>query len=359
MLGNGGGSIIAGPSGPRFTRHALLILGLLVGIAVLGLAIIMWMNSGTRPVQREQPEAPGINLAFQRPPQTQPAPRPMPVSRPLPMPISAPPRLAMTQAAPEVSGALESPMTAYRTSNWAAGSALGGGATRLAAANGKDPDSTNDDLSKALRGSDLGDPARAYLLPHPDMTIAAGEIFPCTLQTAINSELVGFVLCVLPEEVRSADGTVILLPKGSQLFGEVRSGLRQGQDRLFLLWIRARTPENVVVTLNSPASDEVGRAGVPGTVNEHFWARFGAALLFSVIDYVPQVAASALQNNNGTGNINNYTQLLTPQQSLGNTILSQTLNIPPTIEVNQGTTISIITARDLDFSSVYKLSPAQ
>jgi type IV secretion system protein VirB10 len=355
--GAGGISPIAGPGGPRLTRNVLLLLGLLVGIALLGLAAIVYMNGSSKPVEHEQPETPGINLAFQRPPpEARPAPRPMTVFHPLPLPISAPPRLSMTQSAPaDTSSALDAPLEAYRSNGWAGGGNGSPAAARLAANGGNASDSGNDDLSKALHGSNLGGPAHAYLLQHPEMTIPAGTIFGCTLQTAINSELAGFAICVMPEAVRSADGSVVLLDKGTTLFGEVRSGIRQGQDRIFLLWVRARTPQNVVVELNSPSSDEVGRAGVPGEVNEHFWARFGAALLFSVIDYVPQVAASALQSNNGTGNVNNYTQLLSPQQSLGNTILNQTLNIAPTIEINQGTIISIITARDLDFSSVFDL----
>ena len=42
------------------------------------------------------------------------------------------------------------------------------------------------------------------MLPHPQLTIPAGAIIPCTLQTAINSQLMGFVDCVLPAEVRGA-----------------------------------------------------------------------------------------------------------------------------------------------------------
>ena len=208
-----------------------------------------------------------------------------------------------------------------------------------------------DELSKALKPSDLGAPARAKMLPHPDLTIPAGVVMPCTLQTAINSQLMGFVDCVLPAEVRGATGTVTLLDRGTQIFGEIRSGLRQGQDRLFILWVRARTPQNVVVSLSSPAADELGRAGVPGAVDNHFWQRFGAAILFSVIGYGPQIAANAVQHGNG----NNYIQFLTPQQELANTVLEAQINIPPTLEKNQGDTVSIFVARDLDFSGVYDL----
>jgi type IV secretion system protein VirB10 len=196
-------------------------------------------------------------------------------------------------------------------------------------------------------------------MKHPSLTIPAGTVIPCILQTAINSELAGFVDCTLPTEVRGATGTVTLLDRGTQIFGEIKSGLKEGQNRLFILWIRARTPENVVVTFDSPAADELGRAGVGGYVNDHFWSRFGAALLYSMIDYGPQLGVAALQRNNGNFGTSNYVQFLQPQQQLANTILQDQLNIPPTLEKNQGETVSIFVARDVDFSGVYDLQATQ
>jgi type IV secretion system protein VirB10 len=110
-----------------------------------------------------------------------------------------------------------------------------------------------------------------------------------------------------------------------------------------------------VISLASPAADALGRSGVPGAVNNHFWQRLGAAILFSVIGSGPQIAASALQH----GNNNNYLQLLAPQQQLANTVLENQINIPPTLEKNQGDSVTIFVARDLDFSSVYDLRTAQ
>jgi type IV secretion system protein VirB10 len=109
----------------------------------------------------------------------------------------------------------------------------------------------------------------------------------------------------------------------------------------------------------SPAADELGRAGVGGYVNDHFWSRFGAALLYSLIDYGPQLAVAGLQRNNGNFGTSNYVQFVQPQQQLANTILQDQLNIPPTLEKNQGDTVSIFVARDVDFSGVYDLKATQ
>jgi type IV secretion system protein VirB10 len=303
------------------------------------------MNSG-KPAPHEDAGG-GPSLTFSRPPE----PRPAAATHPLPLPITAAPHL--NSLAPEAS-ALDSPMVAYRSSNWAAGNALGSGSARLGG-KGQDSDGADDELSQRLRGSNLGGRAVAHVIKHPELTIPAGTIIPCILQTAINSQLVGFVDCTLPEEVRGATGQVTLLDRGSSIFGEIRSGLQNGQSRLFILWVRARTPQNVVVELDSPAADDLGRAGVDGAVNTHFWSKFGAALLYSVVDYAPQLAASALQRNGGYRNTNQYLTFISPQQQLANTILQKELSVPDELTKNQGDTVTIFVARDVDFSGVYDL----
>jgi type IV secretion system protein VirB10 len=326
-------------------RRKIAILGAGGGAALAAIFLSHILGgAGGKGLDKGPENLVATGMPFSAPAQPKPAPAPSPVP---PIPYSVP---AMPQLVPHAGSgkdaALDAPIFSY--------SAGGGEPAAVARARGTgagEQGGVKDALSDALKPSDLGAPARAKMLPHPALTIPAGAIIPCTLETAINSQLMGFVDCVLPAEVRGATGTVTLLDRGTQIFGEIRSGLRQGQDRLFILWLRARTPENVVVSLASPAADELGRAGVPGAVDNHFWQRFGAAILFSVIGYGPQVAANAVQHGSG----NNYIQFLTPQQELANTVLEAQINIPPTLEKNQGDTVSIFVARDLDFSSVYDL----
>ena len=273
-----------------------------------------------------------------------------PIERPLPHPILAPPipRTPVTFA-PTKDAALDAPI--FSTT----GQGYDGGSANARLGTSGDAAEKDDEFTAAMTASGVGAAAKAHRMKHPSLTIPAGIVIPCLLQTAINSELIGFVDCVLPSEVRSADGGVTLLDKGTQVMGQIRSGLRRGQERLFILWTRARTPDNVTVDLASPAADELGRAGVTGAVNNHFWKMFWTAALYSLIEYGPQLATAAIQNQNHAG-INNYTTFLTPQQTLANTVLQDDLHIPPTLEKNQGDAVSIFVARDLDFSGVYDLT---
>jgi type IV secretion system protein VirB10 len=159
--------------------------------------------------------------------------------------------------------------------------------------------------------------------------------------------------CVTAFDIFGADGKVVLLERGSKLVGETRGQVAQGMSRLFILWTEVRTPTGVVVQLDSPGTDELGRAGVAGTVNNHFWARFGAALLVSVIDGVLQ---GVVQHQESSGS----TVILNPQggQQVMDDILRNTINIPPTISINQGSRVQVIVARDVDFRPVYELRTA-
>jgi type IV secretion system protein VirB10 len=195
--------------------------------------------------------------------------------------------------------------------------------------------------------------SKAATLPHPDFLITKGTIIPCTLQTAINTELPGFVKCVLPEAVRGATGNVVLLDRGTTVVGEIQSSVAQGQHRAFVLWDRAETPSHAVVTLASPSADELGRSGVPGRVNNHFWQRFGGAMLLTVVQGSFQTGTALAGRSGGASAYVNSLQ--SNGQQVADTALQSSINIPPTLEKKQGETVSIFTARDIDFSDVYSL----
>lgn len=205
------------------------------------------------------------------------------------------------------------------------------------------------------------DGEQASVLQNPNMVITEGTMIPCVLQTAIDSQLPGLVTCVVPIDIRGATGDVVLLDRGTKIVGQIESGLLQGQNRVFVDWTRAETPDHVIVTLDSPGSDELGRAGLLGAIDNHFWDRFGGALMLTLVQGGLDAATIEAA---GQGNSNSTTQqaglgfIYAAQsngQSVANTALENTINIPPTLTKNQGDTVSLIVAHDLDFSNVYQL----
>jgi type IV secretion system protein VirB10 len=141
--------------------------------------------------------------------------------------------------------------------------------------------------------------AHAEMLPAQRLLLPKGAFIDCTLETAIDSTLPGMTTCVMATDVFGVDGKVVLMERGTKLIGETRGQVQQGQARVFVLWTEARTPAGVVVPLASPGADELGRSGLPGEVNRHFWERFGAAMLISIVDGAVEAAVDKKRRRHG------------------------------------------------------------
>jgi type IV secretion system protein VirB10 len=211
--------------------------------------------------------------------------------------------------------------------------------------------SDSGDLAPLLRAP-VTTAARAQLLPAQRLLLPKGAFIDCTLETAIDSSLPGMTTCILAADTFGVDGKVVLLERGTKLIGETRGQVQQGSARVFVLWTEARTPTGVVVPLDSPGADELGRSGLPGEVNRHFWERFGAATLISIVDGAVQTAAT----RNSGGSV-----IVDPSASQGTMteVLKGTVNIAPTVTKKNGDRIQVLVARDVDFRSVYELRSIQ
>lgn len=194
---------------------------------------------------------------------------------------------------------------------------------------------------------------KAGLLGNRNFIIAMGTSIPCVLETAMSSDQPGFTSCIVNRDILSDNGRVVLLDKGTQIVGEYQGGIKQGQSRLFVLWTRAKTPNGVIVDLASPSTDSLGRAGFDGTINNHWWERFGSAFLLSNVndfELTPLDFAGGIDGDFLINDIN------TSGNEAAKIALEHQIDIPPTLEKRQGELVNIFVARDLDFSSVYKLS---
>jgi type IV secretion system protein VirB10 len=196
--------------------------------------------------------------------------------------------------------------------------------------------SDNDQFAMRVGGSE--DVATAEKLSDPGNTVTQGTLIPAVLETAIDTDLPGYVRAVVSRDVRSFDGTHVLIPRSTRLIGQYKSGLAAGQTRAYVIWTRLIRPDGVSVALGSPAVDDSGRSGLDGKVDSHFLKRFGAAALLTVIS--------------GLSAIGNNSVVLSSGQNAGTIAAQGNVQIPPTVRVPQGQPIRVFTARDLDFSSV-------
>jgi type IV secretion system protein VirB10 len=187
-----------------------------------------------------------------------------------------------------------------------------------------------------------GGPAQARAMNNPSTTVTEGTLIPAILETAINTDVPGYVRAVVSQDVRSFDGKRVLVPRSSRLIGQYRAGVEQGQRRAYVIWTRLIRPDGVSVNLASPAVSFDGATGLEGDVNSHFFKRFGSGLLLSVVGGLGAVATGGIGGVLVAGSA----------QSAANSAVQQQGQISPTIRVRMGEPIRVFTARDLDFSSV-------
>lgn len=191
--------------------------------------------------------------------------------------------------------------------------------------------------------------AQASQIANLSTLIAQGTMISGILETAIQSDLPGMVRAIVSEPVYSHDGSHILIPQGARIIGRYRSGLVRGQSRIFVIWNRILRQDGVSVNIGSMGTDDLGRSGLAGDLDTHFFERFGSSILLSLIDAGLQIGVNSLDNENSA------TVALESGSDFSKSAeiaLDNAIAIPPTINVDQGTKIKVFVAKDLDFSQV-------
>ncbi|MEY2926074.1 MAG: hypothetical protein RL367_551 [Pseudomonadota bacterium] len=200
------------------------------------------------------------------------------------------------------------------------------------------------DRAEGAAGGALALRARASVMQHRATTVQQGTLIAAVLETAFDSTRAGLARALVTRDVYGFDGSRLLIPRGSRLIGEYKGDLTPGQNRALIVWTRLVRPDGAMIALGSPSADPLGRIGVKGKVNSHFFTRFGGALLQSSLDI--GVALATQRSNSAV-----VVALPGLAQSAAAPLTSAS-QAAPTLKVRQGTTISVFVARDLDFTAV-------
>ena len=187
-----------------------------------------------------------------------------------------------------------------------------------------------------------GAAAKASAMANPTTTVTQGTLIPAILETAIDTNVPGFVRAVVSQDVKSFDGSKVLVPRSSRLIGQYQSGLQNGQKRAYVIWTRLIRPDGASVSLGSPAIGFDGTTGLQGKVSGNgFFKRFGSAMLLSVVGGLGGLASGGASVVLGGAS-----------QSAASVAAQSDSQRGPTVRVRQGEPIRVFTARDLDFSQV-------
>jgi type IV secretion system protein VirB10 len=194
-------------------------------------------------------------------------------------------------------------------------------------------------------GTSDAEPAKATAMRDLDAVIPQGAVIPAVMETAINSDLPGLARAMVVRDIKSFDGSTVLIPRGSRVIGQYKSGVAMGASRVFVIWTRVIRPDGVSIQIASPAADPLGRGGLEGKVDRHFFSRFGGSILMSVLN----AGVAAVGNARSTSQI--YIGSASQAASMAGTVMKSD-QVSPTIKTAQGAPVTIFVARDLDFSSV-------
>ena len=93
---------------------------------------------------------------------------------------------------------------------------------------------------------------------------------------------------------------------------------------------------------------------MPAKIDNLWCKRFGSAILLSVIEDGLQTITN--QNNSEQSGGISYNSSSNTTKEMAKVALENSINIPPTATVNQGTLLNIFVARDVDFRGVYELA---
>jgi type IV secretion system protein VirB10 len=191
--------------------------------------------------------------------------------------------------------------------------------------------------------------AQASQLQNLETLVTQGTVIDGILETAIQSDLPGMVRAIVSEDVYSFDNSTLVIPKGSKLVGRYRSALTTGQSRVFVIWNRLIRSDGVSINIGSYGTDDLGRSGLAGVVDTHFFERFGSSVLLSLIDTGLQIGVNAVDDEDQA------TVALETGSDFSRSAeiaLENTIGIPPTVHVHQGSRIKVFVGKDLDFSQV-------
>jgi type IV secretion system protein VirB10 len=343
---------------PEITGRRLLTQRQTYAVAILGaaalIAVVFWRHPGNAPPEAPRP-AEGIGRrvsldALQPPPLTPPEPDRM---APAPPPPPAPPALATPAGTPPRAAKMVSyaitppPSSAEAGPSPAAGPALGGAPGAEAA------EQARRSTTVAFRGTSLTG-ARAGAAIDTTLVLMPG-VYRCTLDSAVSSERPGPFFCHVTEDWLSPAG-VRLMEAGTRIQGGYESHVALGQSRILSLAATGWTPQGVPVPLGAPVGDALGRVGMAGTVDRHFWERFGGAVFLMLSQGAIGVAQSAVQAALARGSGNTYLNLQTGGvQGAVSASLRDSLAIPNTVSKHQGEEIGILLTQPIDFSDAYRL----
>jgi type IV secretion system protein TrbI len=198
---------------------------------------------------------------------------------------------------------------------------------------------------KAGPEKDIYNP-HALQTPASPYQLMAGTVIAASLITGLNSDLPGFVIAQVTENVfDTVSGRYLLIPQGSRLIGKYDNIVAFGQERALVVWQRIILPDGSSIVIdNLPASDTGGYAGLADQVDFHTWKLLKGVALATVLGVGSELVFGS-SDSDLVKALQQSTQATTNRA--GQRLIERQLNVQPTITVRPGWPLRVIVHKDI------------
>ena len=207
--------------------------------------------------------------------------------------------------------------------------------------------------------------AQATISPY---LIPSGTMIPCNLITGVNSDLPGYVVAQVSENVCDwKNPDIILIPQGTRVFGIYDSKIAFAQRRVQVSWSRLIYPDGTTLDLQGmPGADKRGYSGL----SDKYYPRYGRLLTAAIMTAAFSSVGLLFDDNNETVVSTGGSTVVIPDygndaksefarevaDSIGNAgeqLFNKYLNTQPTVLIRPAKRFSIVVNADIPFFSSY------
>jgi len=216
---------------------------------------------------------------------------------------------------------------------------------------GIDPARDQNDQQRKLDFADARDEKNIYnphsiQVPESQYEVLAGTLISASLITGLDSDLPGFVIAQVTQNVRdSISGKFLLIPQGARIVGSYDSVVAFGQSRALVVWQRIIMPDGTSIQIdNLPATDTEGYAGLEDSVDYHTWALLKGVAISTVLGVGTQLS---LGNQQGDLLSALRESAQDSANQVGQQITEKNINVQPTIRIRPGWPLRIVVQKDI------------
>jgi len=180
--------------------------------------------------------------------------------------------------------------------------------------------------------------------------IYEGNFLDTVLLNQLDGDSSGPVIVMVTQPFYSHDRQHVLVPEGSKIIGDTKKIGREGfgqQRRMTLAFHRLIMPDGYTVDLDKfTGLNQIGEEGVKDKVNNHYIEIFGTSIALGIIAGAGEIeqGGSSIGASGSQTLVNGMSQSLS--QTSG-TMLSQFMQIPPTITIRPGNRVKVFLTQDL------------